>query len=247
MSIADFHVDEISDAVAAAVEAVSLSMDYGHRRVLRSVSFGIQQGEIVELRGGNGSGKTTLLACLAAGIRPTAGQVVWFGRPAAEHPSERRCVGVVAHESLLYPRLSLYENLLFTARLYGVERPRERVAAMLDEIQLADRARCTPSQISRGMRQRVSIARALIHRPRILLLDEPFSGLDATGRAWLAGRLEQARRQRQAVCLATHESAGVLPSCDRVLLLDDGRLTETDPAACCRLGKPPAADDCLAA
>lgn len=205
-------------------------MEYGHRRVLRQVNLRIRAGEVVELRGGNGSGKSTLLACLAAGVRPTAGEVAWFGHPAAARIAHRGWIGALAHDSRLYPHLSLYENLLFVARLYGVERPRDRAAEMLAEVRLTDRARCLPSHVSRGMRQRLSIARALIHRPRIVLLDEPFSGLDVAGRDWLAERLAQAHREHQAVCLATHESAGSLAACDRVFVLQNGRLSETSEA-----------------
>jgi ABC-type multidrug transport system ATPase subunit len=231
MSVAEFHAELASDVAPVAVEARVLSMDFGHRRVLRHVSLRIREGEVVELRGGNGSGKSTLLACLAAGVRPTSGGVAWFGEPAAARTALRRGIGLLAHDSRLYPHLSLYENLLFVARLYGVERPRDRVAEMLAEVQLADRARYMPSQVSRGMRQRVSIARALIHRPRIVLLDEPFAGLDAAGREGLAERLSQAGRERQTVCLATHESDGSLAACDRVFVLQDGRLTATVAAS----------------
>jgi ABC-type multidrug transport system ATPase subunit len=234
MSTAVFHAEQQNAAAEIAVEARSVSMDYGHRRVLRTVSFRIRQGEVVELRGGNGSGKSTLLACLAAGIRPTAGNVSWFGQPAGAQIAQRRWIGVLAHECRLYEHLSLYENLLFVARMYGIDHPRDRVAAMLAETQLADRAGCTPSQVSRGMRQRASIARALIHEPRIVLLDEPSSGLDAGGRAWLANRLARARRQAQTVCLATHDRAERLWECDRVLVLRAGRLSETAVGAPCR-------------
>lgn len=231
MPVAEFHAEQATDAERFAVEVRALSMDYGHRRVLREVDLCLREGEVVELRGGNGSGKSTLLACLAAGVRPRVGEVAWFGEPAGVRTAQRRWIGVLAHDSRLYPQLSLYENLLFVARLYGVARPRDRAAEMLAEIGLADRARCLPSQVSRGMRQRVSIVRALIHRPRIVLLDEPFSGLDVAGREWLAERIAQARRERQTVCLATHESAGSLAACDRVFVLRCGRLAETGAAA----------------
>lgn len=213
-----------------ALEARSLSVDYGHRRILRSLTFAIRPGEIVELRGGNGSGKTTLLRCLAGIVRPTLGHVTWFGEPAGCCTAMRKWLGVLAHESSLYSHLTLAENLLFVARVCGVERPRERVAEALREVGLADRSHCTPPKVSRGMRQRVSIARAFLHRPRIVLLDEPFSGLDAAGRDWLVARLARARDDGQTVCLATHEQVGSLAVCDRTFQLHGGRLTATDAA-----------------
>ncbi|RIK78590.1 MAG: heme ABC exporter ATP-binding protein CcmA [Planctomycetota bacterium] len=214
-----------------ALEAQSLSVDYGHRRILRSLTIAIRPGEIVELRGGNGSGKTTLLRCLAGIVRPTLGRVTWFGEPAGCCTAMRKWLGVLAHESSLYSHLTLAENLLFVARVCGVERPRERVAEALHEIGLADRSQCTPPKVSRGTRQRVSIARAFLHGPRVVLLDEPFTGLDAAGRDWLVARLARARDEGQTVCLATHEQVGSLAVCDRVFTLHDGKFTANEATA----------------
>jgi ABC-type multidrug transport system ATPase subunit len=213
-----------------ALEARAIRMDYGRYRVLRELSLRLVEGETIELRGGNGCGKSTLLRCLAGAVRPTAGEVLWFSQPSSGSAARRQWIGSVGHESRLYAHLTLRENLLLVARLCGVASPQVRVDCLLAEMGLAERGRLTPPQVSRGMRQRVTIARALIHRPRILLLDEPFSGLDGAGRAWLLERLARARRDRQTVCVATHDSDASLAGCDRRFTLCDGVLAGSTAA-----------------
>jgi ABC-type transport system involved in cytochrome c biogenesis ATPase subunit len=149
----------------------------------------VRAGESLLLRGSNGAGKTTLLRCLASSVRPTSGAVWWFGHRVCDDPSLRRLIGMVAHESRLYPQLTLRENLLLAARLYAVDAPGGQADRLLDETGMAAHANRRPAEVSRGMRQRVSVARTLIHQPRILLLDEPFSGLDLAGRGWLRQQL----------------------------------------------------------
>jgi heme exporter protein A len=205
-------------------------MDYWRQPVFRNVSFQIRAGEVVELRGGNGSGKSTLLHCLSSALRPAAGRILWFGQSIEIASARRQWVGVLAHESRLYSHLTLLENLLFVARLCGVDRPRERAEMLLEETHLAGRAMSTPLQLSRGMRQRLSIARALIHEPRIVLLDEPWSGLDEAGREWLRDRIARARCAGQTVCFSTHESQGSLPIVDRVFVLEAAALSEARPS-----------------
>ena len=181
---------------SSPVRARELTKHYGSRTILRRVDLEIAAGEAVALRGGNGAGKTTLLRCLAAITRPTRGEVWWFGQPAYGDPAQRRCVGMVAHESRLYPHLTLRENLLFAGRMYGIDHPAERADQLLADVGLAEHAQRLPMQVSRGMGQRVAVARALVHEPPILLLDEPFSGLDAEGQAWLTAHARDAAGNR---------------------------------------------------
>ena len=206
------------------LQARGLSKDFGHRVVLRGIDFQLMAGELVGLMGANGAGKTTLLGCLAATVRPTAGVVRWFGRPAMGPPARRRLLGVVSHESRLYPQLSLQENLVFAARMYGMNQPVQIAQRQLSEIGLRSHANRLPSQVSRGMRQRVAVARALLHEPPILLLDEPFSGLDQESADWLTGVLYRLKDAGRAICFVTHDAAKASRLADKIWWLDNGTL-----------------------
>jgi heme exporter protein A len=208
-----------------AIQAKRLSKRLGDRMVLRAIDLEVAAGECVALTGSNGSGKTTLLRCLAAITRPTAGDVYWLGRLAAASPEQRRLVGMVSHESRLYGHLTLRENLLFAARMCAVPEPTRRADQLLEQIGLRSMADRQVRQISKGMGQRLALARALIHDPQILLLDEPFSGLDGPSRDWLAGLLHEQRARGGAVCFATHDEEQTRQFADRSLNLRDGSLT----------------------
>lgn len=207
-----------------AITTQGLCKDYGHRAVLRQIDLQVAAGQCVGLIGTNGAGKTTLLRCLSSSVKPTAGLVQWFGKPADRDPRLRRLIGMVAHETRLYPHLTLRENLLFAARMYGVDQPLGRADRSLDEIDLARHADRLPTQISRGMRQRVAVARALIYDARILLLDEPFSGLDAGSSDWLMERLNQLHAAGRTICFSTHDRAKAARLADTVFDLQAGRL-----------------------
>ncbi len=172
--------------VPVPLEAVGLGRRFGQRWVLRGLDFSAQPGQCVAIIGANGSGKSTLLRCLAGLLRPDAGSVRWFGQPAGG-AALRAWIGFMGHESGLYSQLSVYENLLFAARMYGLPHPAARAEHWAAEVGLAAHAHRRVAQLSQGMRQRAALARALIHQPRLVLLDEPFVGLDAHGAAWLAG------------------------------------------------------------
>jgi heme ABC exporter ATP-binding subunit CcmA len=192
-----------------AIEVVGLAKRLGNRAVLADVSFQIVAGQRVALVGANGAGKTTLLRCMAGLLRPNAGEVLWFGRPAYGDPEVKRLIGLAGHESMLYPQLTLHENLVFAARMTDLRAPERCAEELLAETGLTRFADRRPSAVSRGMRQRASIARALVHGPRILLLDEPFSGLDAEGSKWLAQLLLDLGRRGTTVCFTAHDQAVV--------------------------------------
>jgi heme exporter protein A len=202
-----------------------VSRQFGRRRALSHVSFTCQTGEIVGLLGHNGAGKSTLLAILATLLRPNAGDVRYgTARPETDGPAIRARLGLLGHELQLYPELTARENLRFFARLYGLDRVDERVRAALSTAGLGERADDLVSGFSRGMRQRLALERALLHEPRLLLLDEPFTGLDQPSTASLLGRLRRLAAEGRMIVLATHDLGLVEGLVTRAAILRDGRL-----------------------
>jgi heme ABC exporter ATP-binding subunit CcmA len=211
-----------------AIEAKGLTRLLGGKTVLSGLDLRIALGETVALMGINGAGKTTLLRCLAGSLRPSGGEVRWFDTPAGNHPSSRRLIGAAGHETHLYPHLNIRENLIFAARMHGLDGPRRRADELLDQVGLTIHALRTPGRLSKGMRQRVAIARALIHDPPILLFDEPFAGLDGQGTEWLLDSLRGHPRRPRAICLATHDSEKAKQVAGRVIRLHSGKICELD-------------------
>jgi ABC-type multidrug transport system ATPase subunit len=220
-----------------AVEARRLSKFVGRQAVLGGIDLAIAAGERVALVGANGAGKTTLLRCLASILRPTDGEVRWFGR-AAGNPAARRLIGMAAYETRLYPHLTLRENLLFFARMYDVPKPLGRADELLERTGLRRWADRTPAEVSQGMRQRAALARALIHDPPIVLLDEPSAALDAEGCLWLCRWFDELRARGQTVCFATHD-ADLVRRADRSLELRSGRLAAGSACAPDTAAAPP--------
>jgi heme ABC exporter ATP-binding subunit CcmA len=206
------------------LRATGLSKQFGGRSVLRQIDLNIAAGESVAVMGDNGTGKTTLLRCLAGITLPDAGELFWKGESSKRNPRAHRFLGMVGHDCQLYPNLTLHENLQFAARMYIIPKPRRHALDWLDRIGLLSYAECLPGQISHGMRRRVSVARGLIHKPPIVLLDEPFSGLDAEGKKWLAGLLANLQQEKQSICFTTHDANCAQFCSDRVLLLRNGVL-----------------------
>jgi ABC-type multidrug transport system ATPase subunit len=179
--------------------------------------------------GPNGAGKTTLLRILAGLMRPTAGQIRVLGQPLEHGSAQSRAIGLLSHQSLLYDDLTLLENLTFVARLYGLSRPYEVAKAALAQAGLEGRADELPRRLSRGLLQRAAIARALLHRPKVLLLDEPFASLDAAA----ADRFRADLRTRLAgglgVVLVTHHLTEVWELASRVAVLVNGSWAADEP------------------
>ena len=209
-----------------AIRAIGLSKLFGGRQVLRQVDLKVVAGESIAIMGANGAGKTTLLRCLAGVTRPDAGEVWRHGEKSVREPNVSGILGMVMHESQLYPNLTLHENLQFAARMYAIESPQRQARDWLARIGLTSYAKCLPCQISHGMRRRVSVARGIIHKPRIILLDEPFSGLDLEGRDWLSALLADLGRTNRSVCFTTHDARQAQLCADRVLCLQSGKLHE---------------------
>ena len=206
------------------LEATGLRRAYGRRQVLRDIDLTLSAGEAVAVAGPNGAGKTTLLRVLAGLARPDRGEVRLEGQPLRrDSPEIRRAVGLVSHQTLLYDDLTLHENLTFAARLYGLPTPAAAARSALDEAGLGARADESPRRLSRGLAQRAAIARALLHRPRVLLLDEPFTALDAAASERLRGELRARREQGLGIVLVTHQLAEAWEVATRIAVLVDGR------------------------
>jgi heme ABC exporter ATP-binding subunit CcmA len=209
---------------ATLLEARGLQRSFGRVRILHGLDLSLQPGEALAIVGPNGAGKTTLVRLLAGLMRPSAGEVRILGRRlGGEFGPARRALGVLLHQSLLYDDLTLLENLTFVARLYGLDQPGVVAAAALEAAGLTERSGELPRRLSRGLLQRAAIARALLHSPRLLLLDEPFTGLDATAAARLRSDLQARLRQGLGVVIVTHHLAEVWELASRVAVLVGGR------------------------
>jgi heme exporter protein A len=202
-----------------------LVKSFGGHAVLRGLELDVDQGECLALVGPNGAGKTTLLRILAALSKPTAGTIQVAGTDLGEGAiSVRRQIGFLSHEPLLYGDLSAEENLRFYGQMYDVANLRERISAMLHQVDLERSRHDLVRTFSRGMKQRLSIARALLHDPPVLLLDEPYTGLDRRSAIMLDAVLANAGVSARTVLLTTHNLERGLGMCRRVALLVKGEI-----------------------
>ena len=211
------------------VSAAGLSKRFGPVIALAGVDFDAAAGTVVAVLGPNGAGKTTLLRILAGLARPSAGSVRYAG--GADRRRARHFVGYIGHATFLYPQLTARENLAFTAQLYGVANAGPRIATLLGELELDAVADRVAGSFSRGLAQRLSIARALVHDPKLLLLDEPFTGLDPVSADRLAARVDALRGGGRAVVLVTHDLARAAALADRALVLVGGRVAFSSDVA----------------
>ena len=210
------------------ITATNVGRHFGRRKALSQVSFQGQSGEIVGLLGPNGAGKSTLISILATLMTPSTGEVNYGGHTADRAGAALRArLGLLGHDLYLYPELTARENLQFFARLYGLADAVSRVETALATAGLSERGDDHVAGFSRGMRQRLALERALLHRPRLLLLDEPFTGLDQGSAASLVARLEGLRAEGCLVLVATHDLDVVDGLLNRVLFLRNGRLVGT--------------------
>ncbi len=201
---------------------------FGSARVLRGVSLSVAPGSASAILGPNGSGKSTLLGVLAALLRPSRGRVHVYGEDPFVEPAARSMIGFVAHEPMLYGRLSALENLHLFASLYGLRNPRARAEEACDLVGLR-RPHDPVHRLSRGLQQRAALARAIVHTPQLLLLDEPMTGLDPEGRDRLRRILDTVRAQGGTVIMATHSPEEALLFADHGFVLTEGRLGDPLP------------------
>jgi len=207
------------------IQIQGLAKSFGHTFALQGVDLEVAQGEFLTIVGPNGAGKTTLLRILATLLRPTRGLVHIDGLDLASRSSEiRRRIGFVSHQSLVYANLTAEENLRFYGRIYDVPVLEERVGMLLNLVGLEGRRHDRARTLSRGMQQRLSIARALIHQPSVMLLDEPYTGLDQQATEMLRQLLQSIITESRTVLMTTHNLERALELCDRLAILAKGRI-----------------------
>ena len=232
----DPEIRRDGDATEPEIRVEGLGKTFGRRDVLRDVSFTVPRGGFLTLFGPNGAGKTTTLRLVATLLRPSTGSVAVAGHDPRDDPQPvRRAIGLISHDPLLYRDLTAQENLRFYADMYGLADPQRRIADLLERVELSHRRFDLTRTFSKGMLQRLAIARALLHKPRVLLLDEPHSGLDPHAVDILDGLLGEIRAEHTFV-MTTHNLGKGLELADQVMILDAGRVVFR------QTGRPAAAD-----
>lgn len=212
-----------------ALEARALEKWYGPLPAVRGVDFSLARGEFLTVFGPNGAGKSTLLRMLCGAVRPTRGTALAAGEDVAASDGARRRIGLLSHQTFLYPGLTAAENLDFYARLYALPDRRAVVDAALRSVGLHERRGDRVRTFSRGMQQRLALARTLLHTPEVVLLDEPYTGLDPHAAAMLRGTLDRLKDGRTTVVLVTHNLSQGLEQADRVVVQVAGRWVSDEP------------------
>lgn len=205
------------------VEIQGLTKSFGSRFALKGVDLEIGHGEFVVIFGPNGAGKTTLVKVLSTIMRPSSGKILVDGLELDNNAEEiRRRIGVVTHQTFLYGNLTGYENLTFYGRMYDIPRPRERIQEVADMVGMTSRLHDRVGTLSRGMQQRLSIARSLLHKPALMLLDEPETGLDQQAMSMVWKALQKEGEVKRSILLTTHNLERGLEMGERLLILDRG-------------------------
>jgi heme exporter protein A len=208
-----------------AIEVRRLVKSFGHQTALRGVDLEVAEGEFLTLFGPNGAGKTTLIRCVSSLTRPSAGTVRLRGQDLSKAATSlRRHIGLISHNPLLYGDLTAEENLRFFARMYDLADAEARIDAALQQVGLLARRRDPVRDYSRGMVQRLAIARAILHDPSIMLLDEPYTGLDLQAADMLRSVLQDLAASNRTVILTTHNLEQGLEMCDRAAILHRGKI-----------------------
>lgn len=210
-----------------AISVDSISFAYGQTRAVRDISFDVARGEILGFLGPNGAGKSTTIKMLTGQLAPQAGSIRILGMPVRGHSSEVHArIGVCFEEKNLYLQMSAEENLRFFASLFGIKRP--DIRGLLDRVELAGRAKDRVSSYSKGMRQRLMMARALINDPDVLILDEPTDGLDPVSSRAIRSIIEERAKAGTAVLLTTHDMNEADRLSDRVAFINEGTFHAVD-------------------
>ena len=220
----------------AALQLENISKDFGRIIALRSIDLEVQSGEFVSILGRNGAGKTTLLNIISGVSRPSEGSVQLFGTNPTDKENKAK-LAVISHEMFLYGNLTALENLEYYSRIYNIPEADQRIQDVLNDVELTHRRFDLVSTYSRGMTQRLTIARALLHKPDLLLLDEPFTGLDQHAIGMLISLLKHQKELGRTIILTTHDLHTANELSDRYVIIAkhrivrDGLMAETTPDA----------------
>lgn len=207
------------------VEVESLTRSFGHVMALDGVDLKVNRGEFMTVFGPNGAGKTTLIRILSAVLRPTSGTVKITGRELQKEGEEiRKKIGLLSHNSFLYPNLTAQENLKFYGRIYNLAALEARIEEVLEEVGLKPRKDDLVRTYSRGMLQRLAIARCVLHNPQIIFLDEPYTGLDQHAAITLRKILARLHNRDRSIIMTTHNIQRGLELCDTVAIQVSGRI-----------------------
>ncbi|EPX58379.1 ABC transporter, ATP-binding protein [Cystobacter fuscus DSM 2262] len=234
----------MSEVTAPVLRVGGLEKTYGEVKAVQGVTFQLAPGEVLGLVGPNGAGKTTTLRCLAGILPPSAGRITVAGYDLAQHPVEaKRSLAFLPDEPRLFEYLTVWEHLNFVARLYGVEDWEPRARALLDEMELVGKEKALPGELSRGMKQKLSIACGFLHTPRLIILDEPLTGLDPLAIRRMKASLRRRAEEGTALVLSSHLLPLVEELCHRLLVIAGGRVVAlgTLPEIRARLSGPEAA------
>jgi heme exporter protein A len=207
------------------IKAEGLTKSFGPVEALRGIDLSVEKGEFYTLFGPNGAGKTTFIKILSTLAKPSSGKLTIAGHDAVRNPDGVRGVtGVVSHDPFLYENLSAFENIKFFGTMYGVHDADGRAAEVIDRVGLGKRMHDLVRNFSRGMKQRLAVARAIVHDPGILLLDEPYTGLDQHGARVFGEMLSMLKSDRRTILMTTHNLEEGLDRSDRVGILAGGRM-----------------------
>jgi ABC-2 type transport system ATP-binding protein len=214
------------------LEVLGVTVEYGTQRAVDSVSFEIRQGEIFGLLGPNGAGKTSTLSVIEGLVKPLSGTVLIAGHDIHENPTQAKAnMGVQLQSTSFQAELTVYEIITLYAGLYGVPTTRQAIDGLIDDIHLEERPSKRFGQLSGGQQQRVSLAIATIHKPELILLDEPTTGLDPQSRRQLWNHMEALKEEGHSMLLTTHSMEEAEAVCDRIAIIDHGKVLTTNSPA----------------
>lgn len=204
---------------------------YGSKSVVNSVSFDISLGEFVSILGKSGSGKTTVLKMIAGTIEPDSGEIYLLGKEISKIPTQKRNIAMVFQEYLLFPHLNVAQNIEFSLKVRGIDKTErtKKMFELLELVQLSGMEKRFPHELSGGQKQRVAVARALISKPEILLLDEPFSSLDFNLRSEMCSFIKNIQREtKTTTIMVTHDREEAMKISDRIIIIDEGNIVQID-------------------